>query len=207
VLGHEIGHITGGHVEERMSQALLAQGVLLGVGSATESQLAVLGAQLFASGYLLKFSRDQESESDRLGLGYMVRAGYDPTGMLQVLEVLAAAAEGASPPEILSTHPDPQRRIAEVRALLDSTYREHRGNPGYQLGEDRYRGELLPALRGSAQPRGRRRPTRPAVARRPRRRTRNHPGVTCNTISSSARSSIGPASPHSATPSPRSGRR
>ncbi len=162
-LGHEIGHITGGHVEERISQTLLARGILAGLGSATDSQLAVLGADLFASGYLLHFNREQESEADRLGVGYMVKAAYDPAGMVEVLEILAREAAGPRPPEILSTHPDPARRIRDVKALLAGPYRGTQGNPAYQLHAERFRAEAAPALR--RQPAGRPRRRRPFPGR------------------------------------------
>ena len=69
-------------------------------------------------GYLLKFGRDQESEADRQGLKYMVKAGYDPTGMEDVMRVLISASEGNEQWEMLSTHPDPKRRLADIERLI-----------------------------------------------------------------------------------------
>ena len=56
----------------------------------------------------LHFSREDESEADHYGLRYMAEAGYDPTAMLDVMNILKEASKGASPPEFLATHPSPR---------------------------------------------------------------------------------------------------
>ncbi len=78
VLGHEIGHVTARHVDERLSQTMFAQLGMAAVGAYTESALINEGAGFAAQGVLLRFNRSQESESDDQGLKYMVAAGYDP---------------------------------------------------------------------------------------------------------------------------------
>ena len=138
VLGHEIGHVTARHVDERMSQVLTAELAISGVGAASSSDLAVVAAKAIGQGTLLKFNRDQEQEADVQGLKYMTKAMYDPAGMLQVLEVLAEASEGSRQLEILSTHPDPQRRIKTVRKLLESEYAFTQGNPDYKTRAGRF---------------------------------------------------------------------
>ncbi|MCA9291833.1 MAG: M48 family metallopeptidase [Phycisphaerales bacterium] len=138
VLGHEIGHVTARHVSERISRELAAQGLLTGLSMATDSGLISQAAGMFAQGYGLKFDRGQETESDALGVKYMARAGYDPKGMVQVLEVLAAAAGDARQPEILSTHPHPETRIATVQALIDGPYAYTRNNGEYTLRQGRF---------------------------------------------------------------------
>jgi predicted Zn-dependent protease len=146
VLGHEIGHITARHVDERISQAMAIDlGLQLG-GGLTESEIAVAAGQLFGQGYLLKFSRDQESEADRQGLKYMTQSGYDPQGMVQVMNVLISASGGSSPPEILSTHPDPQRRLTEVESLIGSEYAHTQNNNEYRMFENRFEQEARPHL-------------------------------------------------------------
>jgi predicted Zn-dependent protease len=145
-LGHEIGHVTGRHVDERLSQAATAQIGLAVLGAATDAELITLGADLLTQGALLKFNRDQESESDSQGLKYMTRAGYDPRGMQQVLEVLAAAAQGSSPPEILSTHPHPETRVGRVEAEIRARYSALLGDPAYGLGAERFQREAAPFL-------------------------------------------------------------
>jgi predicted Zn-dependent protease len=152
VLGHEIGHVTGQHVDERISQAVVLQGLVVATGVATagtDSELAraapiVIGGA--GTGFLLKFGRDQELEADALGMRYMVAAGYDPQGMVQVLEILRDAAGGASPPEILSTHPDPGRRIRDAQRQIDERYAHTRNSPEYQLHEARFQQQARPHL-------------------------------------------------------------
>lgn len=151
VLGHEIGHVTGRHVDERISQAMGIEFGLGLLGQLTESQLLLLGAQVVTGGYQLSFGRDQESEADELGLRYMVEAGYDPEGMLQVLDVLRRASEGrGAPPEFLSTHPHPETRIRTVTRLLEREYSHTRNNPQYQLYQERFQNTAAPHLRASS---------------------------------------------------------
>ena len=121
VLGHEIGHAVAQHGSERMSQGLLAQmgGVMLGEAlksrPAETQQLWMsafgVGAQY---GALLPFSRLQESEADRIGLVLMAMAGYDPHEAVDFWQRMQTAG-GEKPPELLSTHPSDERRIADLQ--------------------------------------------------------------------------------------------
>jgi predicted Zn-dependent protease len=122
VLGHEIGHVTARHSVEQMSRAQLAQ---LGLGVAALagerfSQLVGLAGQ--GVGILfLKFGRDDENQSDALGLRYMTRAGYDPYEMPKVFATLdrVSGSQGLrGTPQWLSTHPDPGNRIANIDARI-----------------------------------------------------------------------------------------
>ena len=70
----------------------------------------------------LHYSRDDELQADALGLRYMIQAGYDPSAMLGVMEILKGAAKGGRQPQILSTHPDPDARIAQIKAFLNQNY-------------------------------------------------------------------------------------
>lgn len=119
VLGHETGHVTGRHAAERYSRAAATQTALQAAGTQINSQLAMaalgLGAQV---GLLLPFSREQEAEADILGLDYMHRAGYDPRLSIPFWQRMQAAG-GARPPEFLSTHPDPDNRMARLRAHIN----------------------------------------------------------------------------------------
>lgn len=119
VLGHEIGHVTGRHAAERYSRAVATNTALQVAGTQINSQLAMaalgLGAQV---GVLLPFGREQEAESDILGLRYMRQAGYD---VRQAIPFWQRMNEGGGnrPPEFLSTHPDPDNRIARIRAYIN----------------------------------------------------------------------------------------
>ncbi len=153
VLGHEIGHVTARHTSERFAQANVAQisagiaGAAIGAsGSEAAAQIGGYVINVGGSGILLKFSRDQESESDMLGMRYMSKVGYNPLGQRQVMEILARAAGEGSAPEFFATHPSPQTRIGRVQKLLDTTFRDTQNNPQYQLHEERFRRDFLAKL-------------------------------------------------------------
>jgi len=122
VLGHEIGHVTARHSVEAMSRAQLAE---LGLGVAAVAseefrQYAGLASQ--GLGILfLKFSRDDENQSDALGLRYMTRAGYDPNQMPKVFKTLDRVSQNQGMrgnPEWMSTHPDPGNRVQNIDARI-----------------------------------------------------------------------------------------
>lgn len=125
VMGHEVAHAVARHGNERMSQGLLAQfgsatlDMALAKNSGLTKQIAAtafgLGAQY---GALLPFSRKQESEADHLGLIFMAMAGYDPRAAVPFWERMAAGSKGGKPPEIMSTHPSDETRIANLNKLM-----------------------------------------------------------------------------------------
>jgi len=148
VLGHEIGHVTGKHVHERVSRSELLRLGAEALGTYTESELAEAGATVFGNTYQLHFGRGQEIQSDQLGMRYMVRAGYDPRGMLQLLGVLQEAMEGVPRQfEFFSTHPYPETRQETVQELLRTTYKDAANDAALVLGADRYQREAVPYLR------------------------------------------------------------
>lgn len=146
VLGHEIGHVTARHVDERLSQVAVAEFGLGILGQSSNSDYANLAVKMIAQGTLLKFNRNQEQEADTQGVKYMVRAGYDPHGMLEVLQILEKASKGSSKLEILSTHPDPKRRIKTVKALIKGKYAHTKDNPKYKTRAGRFKRDAMPHL-------------------------------------------------------------
>lgn len=157
VVGHEIGHVTAEHIDERISRQMIVTGAAVAAGVvAQESDEAwvrqavplVVGAG--AGGYLLKFGRDQELEADRLGMRYAARAGYDPRGLVGVLEVLKRASEegGGGQLEIFSTHPDPDRRLRLAGETIEAMYMDVRG----ERRRERFQSELAPMLSLSRKP-------------------------------------------------------
>ena len=124
VMGHEIGHAIARHSAERVSQQMAVQGIggAVSVASSTKSagtqniinSLYGVGGQLA----LLKYSRDQESEADRLGLTFMALAGYDPHAALTFWQNMAAQNKAGAPPELLSTHPADATRIADIQKRI-----------------------------------------------------------------------------------------
>ena len=123
VMGHEIGHVVARHSAQQMAQVQLTQG-LTGAfviaaydpdnpNSQYSAQMAMLVGQLVN----MKFSRDDELQSDRLGVRFLAQAGYDPHALIAVMQVLAEASQGG-PPEFFSTHPNPDNRIERIEAAI-----------------------------------------------------------------------------------------
>lgn len=127
VLGHEIAHAVAYHSSEQMAKAqninMIGQGINI-IGSmvtgtntqaavSTISQLYGLGSQVAT----LKYSRDNETEADRIGLIFAAMAGYNPNEALTFWQRMAASSNGAGP-EWLSTHPSDATRIANIQKFL-----------------------------------------------------------------------------------------
>lgn len=150
VLGHEIGHVTAQHIGQQMSQRLMVSGLLVGLGVAAQVSdddwLRVMGAVGGVGGglYLLSYGRDQESESDELGLRYMTALGYNPVGQVQVMEILREASQsGGGAPEFLSTHPLPDTRIRRLEALIRERYPNYDDPRAYSFEQDRFQQQVL----------------------------------------------------------------
>ena len=116
VLGHEIGHVLGKHSNERISEANFWKTITMGasVGADIGGFAQSIGQQT-----LLSNGRDDELESDDLGVRFMIRAGYNPEEMIGVMEILKAAAGPNRVPEFQSTHPDPENRIEKIRESIE----------------------------------------------------------------------------------------
>ncbi len=150
VLGHEIGHVTARHAASRYTKSVIFGGLAAGAGlivnSESLSSLIGTSAQL----YVLSYSRDQESQSDGLGLRYMVRTGHDPMGsvrMLEALETTAALAAKKSGgneqtvPSWARTHPLTSERIADQKVRVANLDPE-------PATKNRYRDRYLDAIDG-----------------------------------------------------------
>ena len=119
VMGHEIAHAIANHGRERISQQAATQAglsgiqVFLGAKGTSEmtQQMIMQGAGAVTTLGVLKFSRQHESEADKLGLYFMAMAGYDPREAPAFWERMSSGG-GQSPPEFLSTHPSHKTRIS-----------------------------------------------------------------------------------------------
>lgn len=121
VLGHEIGHVVARHSAEKLAQMELAQGLTGAVSMATYDPSNPNGgylAQMVANMLQLKYGRDQELQSDDLGVRFMLQAGYDPEQLIGVMEILKKSAGPNRTPEFQSTHPDPENREAHIREAI-----------------------------------------------------------------------------------------
>lgn len=128
VLAHEIGHVVARHSAQQIAKAQLTQGLTGAVVIASydpqdpNSRSAAYMAQIVGQLVNMKFGRNDELQSDRLGVEFMSEAGYDPRALLRVMEILAASTEGARPPEFFSTHPNPDNRIARIQEAIDEVF-------------------------------------------------------------------------------------
>jgi beta-barrel assembly-enhancing protease len=122
VLGHEIGHVIARHSSERLAKQQLTQGLLgalvVGSGDFTTAQIG----QVVGSMINMSYGREDEIESDALGIRIMAEAGYDPRGMMRVMEVLAKASGGSRQPEFMSTHPAPENRSERIKEAIAKQY-------------------------------------------------------------------------------------
>lgn len=125
VLAHEVAHIAERHTADQLTKQTVASGLLGLLGSVLNNggrgeAAARIGANLFAQGLFLKFSRDDEREADRVGMEIMERAGWDPHGMIEFLAILRDQ-EKTRPGNVavfLSSHPAPGSRVRELEAVI-----------------------------------------------------------------------------------------
>jgi predicted Zn-dependent protease len=126
VLAHEIAHITQKHLYRAMENqqamtipltlAMLGL-ILVGGGSGEAIQGALMGTQAAALQAQINFTRQNEAEADRIGIGTLAAAGYNPIGMAEFFEKMGriSRAMGKGPPEFLRTHPVSVSRITEAK--------------------------------------------------------------------------------------------
>lgn len=133
VLGHEIAHAVAKHSAEQLTKKLNQQVGTSIVGtvlnSAVGSGVGDLASQV-AGGYFsfrnLKYSRDNESEADYMGLIFAAMAGYDPANAVTFWQRMAAASN-SSRAEVLSDHPSDERRIQNIKNWLPDAEKYYRG--------------------------------------------------------------------------------
>jgi len=126
VLAHEIAHISQRHAAQQLSNAMVTT---LGLnllnallGNAGGAAAANIAARYVASGAFLKFSRDDEQEADRVGVRIMTRAGWDPHGMIELMESIREQ-EKRDPSSVeifFSNHPSPKDRLALLAHVVPS---------------------------------------------------------------------------------------
>lgn len=141
VLGHEIGHITARHSVQQQTKATLAQVLMVG-GMVVSPEFAQFG-DLIGQGVgllFLKYGRDDERQSDRLGVEYSTKIGYDASEMADFFETLernSAQAGATSIPNFLSTHPSPAERQQTV-AQLAAEWKAALPRDNFEVGRDSY---------------------------------------------------------------------
>lgn len=127
VLAHEVGHVVARHSSEQIAKSQLIQGLTGAAviaaydpnrpGSVSQAAMAQMVGQMVN----MRYGREDELESDRLAVRFMVDGGYDPRSLMRVMEILEQANPGG-PPEFMSTHPDPGNRIQRIQDAIEAEY-------------------------------------------------------------------------------------
>lgn len=140
LLGHEMGHVNARHTAEQMSKSALTNALIGGVAAYAGTQSYGIGqltsqlGMLGAGALLASYSRDNEREADALGLGYMVKAGYNPKGFVGLMDVLRGLSKDRpSAIELMfTTHPMSDERYRTAVKAVETRYRYAQHFPLYR---------------------------------------------------------------------------
>lgn len=132
VMGHEITHAVAHHGQERISQAMVAQGLQIGgniftSGNSTANNIFnnIYGPAA-SVGVLLPNSRNQEYEADHFGLIFAAMSGYNPREAIPFWTRMANASQGNKPPEFLSSHPTDEKRIQKLQSYMNEALKYYK---------------------------------------------------------------------------------
>lgn len=141
VLSHEVAHIGARHSARMLENALLSQGIILGgyqilkrnTKSKDMNNIYLISSQITATIILSGYSRDNEEQADILGLDYMVKTGYHPYGMIELMQILQK--ESKENPNLIEdlfrTHPYTKKRIEYVKKEIDTKYKDVLGKDSF----------------------------------------------------------------------------
>jgi len=124
VMGHEIAHAFAKHGQERMTSAYGQQlgGVAVALGTSGQNyETQMLWNSIYGISSqvgMLAYSRTHETEADKLGMVFMIMAGYDPEEAIRLWQRMKEVSTGNAPPEFLSTHPSNDTRIEDLKNYL-----------------------------------------------------------------------------------------
>lgn len=152
LLGHEVGHVAARHAAEQAGRSMVAQAAVAGGALYASTKDAGLGnvvaglGSLGAGALLAHYSRNNERESDELGMEYMVRTGHNPEGMAGLMDVLRS--KNKSNPSAMdlmfSTHPPSEERYQTARRRAAEQYPGYRNAPFHR---ERFMDETAPIHR------------------------------------------------------------
>jgi len=130
IIGHEVGHVMAHHTAERISQYQLVNiaGAIAGAAGLSDLTMAAVGLGVQV-GVLLPYSRANESEADHIGILLMAKAGYDPRESVALWQRMSrTTGEAGRGPEFLSTHPNPEMRIADLQGWMPQAWPYYQNN-------------------------------------------------------------------------------
>ena len=152
VLAHETVHVVARDAENMMSKQA-GMGVLFVLAASqarTEGEIAA--ADIALQLVTLKYSREDERTADLGGMDYMVRAGYNPNGMVETMQILQNEDQ-ASSSDFFSTHPSPENRVDYLRARIQSHYSD--SIAGTRVGKEDYQQNVLDRIKNMPDSTGR----------------------------------------------------
>ena len=147
VMGHELAHVAAGHSAQRLSQNILislAFGLAGQVADSGAASAALNVGQVGVTLLGLSYSREQERQADRVGTYYMALAGWDPDEAISMQRLLHDLNEHQANfmDKYLSTHPQEENRISEIRAVVDERNLSRRHVQGDGVFADRWNRRL-----------------------------------------------------------------
>ncbi|MFQ6036844.1 MAG: M48 family metalloprotease, partial [Sedimentisphaerales bacterium] len=145
ILAHETAHVIARDSMAALSRKQVIDLLLIAVATQDTPAAAMRAAQLTRLFLDLSYSREDEQQADLAGLDYMVRAGYDPHGMIETMQMLQKQQE-ARPIEFFSTHPHPANRIAYLRQKIQAKYSNL---AGLKTGTEDFNRGILKHLRAN----------------------------------------------------------
>lgn len=139
VLSHEIVHAAARHSAQQMAQQTLLSVGMMAAGVAAQKteygQWIAAGAGLGANLWQARYGRSQESEADEYGIKYMLAAGYNPQGAVELQEKFVALSSGSNSnflSTLMASHPSSQARLARNRELTSGLAGGDRNRAGFQ---------------------------------------------------------------------------
>jgi predicted Zn-dependent protease len=144
VLAHETVHVVARDTENMMSKQAGMGALFVLAASQARTHGEVAAADIALQLVSLKYSREDERTADLGGVDYMARAGYNPNGMVETMQILQKE-DASRPCDFFSTHPSPENRIDYIRARIQSHYPD--SIAGTRTGEEDYQQNVLDRIK------------------------------------------------------------
>jgi beta-barrel assembly-enhancing protease len=144
ILGHEIIHVVARDAENMMSKEVGLSALFVVAASQAQNIGEIAAADVAHTLVIMSYSRDDEKTADLGGLDYMVRAGYDPNGIIETMQILQKE-ESMGHADYFSSHPSPENRIDYIKARIQTLYAEKPADA--RIGREEYHQFVLERLK------------------------------------------------------------